>query len=78
MKLGDENPLGVTGARIKNTKTGETHEVEADGVFIAIGQRPQPNYSPRSWKPKRAAISSRMTIPPPLPYGRLCRGRCDR
>ena len=35
--LGDENPLGVTGVRIKNTKTGETHEVEADGVFIAIG-----------------------------------------
>ena len=38
--LGDENPLGVTGARIKNTKTGETHEVEADGVFIAIGHAP--------------------------------------
>jgi thioredoxin reductase (NADPH) len=38
--LGDEEPLGVTGARIKNTKTGETHEVEADGVFIAIGHAP--------------------------------------
>ena len=38
--LGDENPRGVTGARIKNTKTGETHEVEADGVFIAIGHAP--------------------------------------
>ena len=41
--LGDENPqgvLGVTGARIKNTKTGDTHEVEADGVFIAIGHAP--------------------------------------
>ena len=38
--LGDENPLGVTGARIKNTKTGETHDVEADGVFIAIGHAP--------------------------------------
>ena len=38
--LGDESPLGVTGARIKNTKTGDTHEVEADGVFIAIGHAP--------------------------------------
>ena len=38
--LGDEEPLGVTGARIKSTKTGDTHEVEADGVFIAIGHAP--------------------------------------
>ena len=38
--LGDENPLGVTGVRIKSTKTGDTHEVEADGVFIAIGHAP--------------------------------------
>ena len=38
--LGDEEPLGVTGARIKNTKTGDTHDVEADGVFIAIGHAP--------------------------------------
>jgi thioredoxin reductase (NADPH) len=41
--LGDEEPHGVksvTGARIKNTKTGDTHEVEADGVFIAIGHAP--------------------------------------
>ena len=32
--------LGVTGARIKNTKTGDTHEVDADGIFIAIGHAP--------------------------------------
>ncbi|MCH1486806.1 MAG: thioredoxin-disulfide reductase [Alphaproteobacteria bacterium] len=38
--LGDENPLGVTGARIKNTKTGDTHDVDADGIFIAIGHAP--------------------------------------
>ena len=38
--LGDEEPLGVTGARIKNTKTGDTHDLEADGVFIAIGHAP--------------------------------------
>ncbi len=38
--FGDEEPLGVTGARIENTKTGDTHEVEADGVFIAIGHAP--------------------------------------
>ncbi len=38
--LGDENPPGVTGARIKNVKTGETRELKADGVFIAIGHAP--------------------------------------
>ena len=38
--LGDENPLGVTGARVKNVKTGEETEVPAHGVFIAIGHAP--------------------------------------
>ena len=38
--LGDENPLGVTGARLKHVKTGETQDVEVDGVFIAIGHKP--------------------------------------
>lgn len=32
--------LTVTGARLKNVKTGETREVQADGVFIAIGHAP--------------------------------------
>jgi len=38
--LGGDNPPGVTGARLKNVKTGETSEVVADGVFIAIGHTP--------------------------------------
>ena len=38
--LGTEDPLGVTGARLKNVKTGETYEREAHGVFIAIGHKP--------------------------------------
>jgi len=38
--LGDENPLGVTGARLKNVKTGATKDLKADGVFIAIGHQP--------------------------------------
>ncbi|MGZ8371292.1 MAG: NAD(P)/FAD-dependent oxidoreductase, partial [Caulobacteraceae bacterium] len=38
--LGSDNPLGVTGARIKSVKTGETRELQADGVFIAIGHAP--------------------------------------
>lgn len=37
---GSEEPLGVTGARLKNTKTGAASEIEADGVFIAIGHAP--------------------------------------
>jgi len=38
--LGDENPLGVTGVRLKSTKTGETFDRATHGVFIAIGHKP--------------------------------------
>ncbi len=38
--LGTEDPLGVTGARLKNVKTGETQEINVDGAFIAIGHKP--------------------------------------
>ncbi|MEO1641762.1 MAG: thioredoxin-disulfide reductase [Pseudomonadota bacterium] len=38
--LGDETPLGVTGARLKNVKTGETEDLPVHGVFIAIGHAP--------------------------------------
>ncbi len=38
--LGDENPLGVTGVRLKHFTTGETRELETSGVFIAIGHAP--------------------------------------
>ncbi|TNE38864.1 MAG: thioredoxin-disulfide reductase [Alphaproteobacteria bacterium] len=38
--VGDDNPPGVTGARVKNVKTGEETMIEADGVFIAIGHAP--------------------------------------
>jgi len=39
--LGGGTPPGVTGARLKNVKTGETTEVEVDGIFIAIGHAPE-------------------------------------
>jgi thioredoxin reductase (NADPH) len=38
--IGDENPLSVTGARIKNVKTGATKVLNAEGVFVAIGHAP--------------------------------------
>ncbi len=38
--LGDDNPKGVTGVRVKHTKTGETQEIDCKGVFIAIGHAP--------------------------------------
>lgn len=38
--LGGEDPFGVTGARLKNSKTGETQDVSVHGVFIAIGHSP--------------------------------------
>ncbi|WP_176085496.1 thioredoxin-disulfide reductase [Martelella sp. HB161492] len=34
-------PATVSGARLKNVVTGETREVAADGVFVAIGHAPQ-------------------------------------
>ena len=38
--LGDENPLGVTGVKLKNVKTGEIFTRDTHGVFIAIGHKP--------------------------------------
>jgi len=39
--LGTEEPVrGVTAVRLKHAKTGETQEIPADGVFIAIGHAP--------------------------------------
>ncbi|HEB80060.1 MAG TPA: thioredoxin-disulfide reductase [Rhodospirillales bacterium] len=38
--LGQEDPPGVTGIRVKNVKTGALSEVAVDGVFIAIGHTP--------------------------------------
>ncbi len=38
--LGDTDPLGVTGARLRHVTTGETRVLSADGVFIAIGHAP--------------------------------------
>ncbi|MCP4788628.1 MAG: thioredoxin-disulfide reductase [Gammaproteobacteria bacterium] len=36
--LGDD--MGVTGMRIKSTQDGSTKELDVDGVFIAIGHKP--------------------------------------
>ncbi|MFN3232794.1 MAG: thioredoxin-disulfide reductase [Alphaproteobacteria bacterium] len=38
--LGDQDPLGVTGIRLAHAKTGETRELPAHGVFVAIGHSP--------------------------------------
>lgn len=37
---GETDPMGVTGVRLKNVKTGATTELSCDGVFIAIGHAP--------------------------------------
>ena len=38
--LGTENPKSVTGARLKNSITGEKKDMNIDGIFIAIGHKP--------------------------------------
>ena len=37
---GASDPLGVTGVRLKQCSTGQTLDIPADGVFIAIGHAP--------------------------------------
>ena len=38
--LGTDDPLSVTGARLKNVKTGDIRETDCHGIFIAIGHKP--------------------------------------
>jgi len=38
--LGETDPMGVTGVRLKNVTTGVTQTLDADGVFVAIGHAP--------------------------------------
>ncbi len=38
---GAENPRSVEGVRVKNVKTGALDSIPVDGVFIAIGHKPQ-------------------------------------
>jgi len=38
--IGDSDPKGVTAARLSNVGNGETRDLAVDGVFIAIGHRP--------------------------------------
>ena len=38
--LGNENPKGVTAVRLKNVKTQATEEISVDGLFVAIGHKP--------------------------------------
>ena len=38
--VGDKNPKGVTGIKIKNVKTNKTTQLNVHGLFIAIGHDP--------------------------------------
>ncbi len=38
--VGDDQPLGVTGARIRDVNTGVIRELPVHGVFVAIGHAP--------------------------------------
>ncbi|MFN7662849.1 MAG: thioredoxin-disulfide reductase [Alphaproteobacteria bacterium] len=39
--VGNENPKSVTGLKLQNTQTGMKSELSIDGLFIAIGHKPQ-------------------------------------
>lgn len=38
--IGEQNPPGVTGVRLRHAQSGEIQELPVDGVFIAIGHSP--------------------------------------
>jgi len=38
--LGTDNPPGVTGARVRDVRTGKMRDIALDGVFVAIGHTP--------------------------------------
>ena len=38
--LGNKNPKGVTGIKIKNVKTNKITQINVHGLFIAIGHNP--------------------------------------
>jgi thioredoxin reductase (NADPH) len=38
--LGTDNPLGVTGLKLRDCTTNETRELSVDGFFVAIGHAP--------------------------------------
>ncbi len=62
--IGRDDPMAVTRARLKNVKTGETHERAVDGIFIAIGHAPAVNSSRDSCGRSRQAICGLPPIPP--------------
>lgn len=38
--MGTDQPKSVTNVKIKNVKTGDTSDIQCEGVFIAIGHKP--------------------------------------
>ena len=41
--MGDPQNGGLTGAKIQDTVTGETSDIDCDGLFLAIGHKPNSN-----------------------------------
>jgi thioredoxin reductase (NADPH) len=41
--MGQDMPPGVTAAKLRNVKTGEIQKIDVDGVFVAIGHKPNTN-----------------------------------
>lgn len=48
--LGNDTPLGVTGVRLKNVKTDKLEILKVDGIFVAIGHKPNTEIFARQLK----------------------------
>ncbi len=53
------NDTGVTGVRIKSMKTGQTHDLTLQGVFIAIGHKPNTDIFQNQIEMKNGYITTR-------------------
>ncbi len=77
--LGTEEPLGVTGVRVQDVKTGAETTIPCDGFFVAIGHAPCLVAGERPARPApRRLRQGRARHHPHLDPRRLRRGRSDR
>ena len=69
--LGNHDPLGVTGARLRSTVDGGTRTLSIHGVFVAIGHSRRPTCSRTSSSSRAPATSRRRRTRRP-PASRAC------
>ena len=65
---GSGTPPVVTGADLRNTVTGAMQHIDVDGVFVAIGHAPTPQFSVMWWRSIQTVTSSPRRAAPAPPF----------